>query len=98
MKTLTCIIAALALAAPLTTYAQNTTQPLTRAQVRADLVQLEKAGYRPSMNDPYYPQKIQAAEAKVQSMNASQGGYGGSADGTASGRPAIQGGIEAHSI
>ena len=38
--------------------------PLTRAQVRAELVQLEKAGYNP--NDWInYPENIQAAQAKI---------------------------------
>jgi Domain of unknown function (DUF4148) len=41
---------------------------LTRAQVRAELVQLEKAGWRPSMNmgnNPNYPAGIQAAEVRI---------------------------------
>lgn len=41
-------------------------QGLTRAEVRADLVRVEQAGYSPSTgSDPAYPADIQAAEAKV---------------------------------
>jgi hypothetical protein len=56
------VIAAL-ITAPLAAFAQSS-QPLTRAEVRADLVQVEKAGYNP--NDwIHYPENIQAAEARV---------------------------------
>jgi hypothetical protein len=48
------------------TFAQPATAPLTRAQVRADLIRTEQAGYRPAANnDPYYPADIQAAEARI---------------------------------
>lgn len=41
-------------------------QGLTRAEVRADLVRVEQAGYNPSIgNDATYPADIQAAEAKI---------------------------------
>lgn len=53
------------LATPLFAFAQSTNAPLTRAQVRADLVRLENAGYRPEADDATYPADIQAAEAKV---------------------------------
>ena len=50
---------------PLASFAQTTT-PLTRAQVRAQLVQIEKAGYNPARaRDNNYPADIQAAEARV---------------------------------
>lgn len=50
---------------PLASFAQ-TTAPLTRAQVRAQYVQLEKAGYNPARrDDATYPADIQAAEARV---------------------------------
>ncbi|MEK7927372.1 DUF4148 domain-containing protein, partial [Burkholderia contaminans] len=38
--------------------------------VRADLVRVERAGYRPISNDPNYPEDIQAAEAKVAAQQA----------------------------
>lgn len=72
-----------AIAMPLTSFAQ-TTQPVTRAQVKAELVQLEKAGYHPwDFSDTDYPDKIQAAEAKVAAQNqqAQNSGYGPSTTG-----------------
>jgi hypothetical protein len=63
-----------ALAAPVFVVAQTSAQtgnePLTRAQVRADLVRVEQAGYRPAVaNDVHYPEDIQAAEAKIAASN-----------------------------
>ncbi|WP_175811393.1 DUF4148 domain-containing protein [Burkholderia contaminans] len=65
MKSLIKAVALAALvAAPVVSFAQSNQQPLTRAQVRAELVQLEKAGYNP--NDWInYPENIQAAQAKI---------------------------------
>jgi hypothetical protein len=41
-------------------------QSVTRAEVRADLIRLEQAGYNPSAGeDASYPDKLLAAEAKV---------------------------------
>ncbi|SMG55538.1 DUF4148 domain-containing protein [Paraburkholderia susongensis] len=60
---------ATAIAFPAAGYAQESGSAVTRAQVRAELVQLEGAGYRPGRaNDPYYPADIQAAEAAVASQ------------------------------
>ncbi|WP_321840974.1 DUF4148 domain-containing protein [Paraburkholderia bannensis] len=72
MKTLiAAALAATVLAAPALSFAQtNNQQPLTRAQVRAELVQLEKAGYRPGLSSPYYPEDLQAAQARVAQQNA----------------------------
>ncbi|MEX3957560.1 DUF4148 domain-containing protein [Trinickia sp. EG282A] len=68
------VAVALAIAAPVASFAQSN-QPITRAQVRADLVQLEKAGYSPTRGaDPYYPSDIQAAEARVAAQNGSAAG------------------------
>jgi ABC-type sulfate transport system substrate-binding protein len=59
------LIAAAVIALPIASHAQSTST-VTRAQVRAELVQLEKAGYTPGRaNDPHYPDDIQAAEAKI---------------------------------
>jgi hypothetical protein len=52
-------------------FAQQSNAPVTHAQVRAELVQLEKAGYNPCCGkDPYYPAAIQAAVARVAAKNA----------------------------
>ncbi|HEY3599759.1 MAG TPA: DUF4148 domain-containing protein [Paraburkholderia sp.] len=76
MKTLiqTVVIAA-ALAAPVVSFAQSS---VTREQVRAELVQLEKAGYHPALgSDPHYPDDLQAAEARVAAQNSADHSYGG---------------------
>ena len=84
------VTAASALAVSLAAVAQSDTQaPVTRAQVRAELQQLEQAGYTPSRGeDVNYPQDVQAAEARVAAHNGSTG-YGGVVSGSsASGSPA----------
>ncbi|WP_374730247.1 hypothetical protein [Caballeronia cordobensis] len=54
-------------------------------------MQLERAGYNPSMDRTTYPAQIQAAEAKVAAQNG-QNSYGGVADtGSAAGGPAHTG-------
>lgn len=92
MKSLVqAVVIAAALAAPVASFAQSS-QPVTRAQVRAELVQVEKAGYHPGHADPYYPADIQAAQARVASENgtaqAVESGYGGVVGGASqSGHP-----------
>jgi type II secretory pathway pseudopilin PulG len=68
MKLIACIALAASVALPTLAFAQNDNSPVTRAQVRAELVQLERAGYSPATGEnPNYPSDIQAAEAKVAS-------------------------------
>jgi hypothetical protein len=82
MKSLLHAVAVAAvLAVPAVSFAQSSA-PLTRAEVRAQLVQLEKAGYQPGRNDPHYPDDIQAAEARVAAQNGASTGYGGVASGS----------------
>lgn len=71
MKALIKAVAlAVVLAAPVVSFAQSN-EPVTRAQVREQLIQLEKAGYNPATaNDYDYPANIQAAEARVAEQNA----------------------------
>jgi hypothetical protein len=90
---LTSIIPAIALASalaiPAVSFAQSN-DPVTRAQVRAELVQLEKAGYHVSDGHTNYPVEIQAAEAKVAAQNNAASGYGGVAGGSAqAGHPVV---------
>lgn len=60
------VITVAALTAPVIAFAQQSTGPVTRAQVRADLVNMEGAGYKPAKRDEAsYPADIQAAEARV---------------------------------
>jgi hypothetical protein len=70
-----------ALAAPAFAFAQNNA-PLTRAQVTAELVQLEKAGYSPGGNDNNYPQDLQAAEQRIWTQQNDATSYGSSTGGT----------------
>jgi len=57
------------LAAAMPSFAQ-TTHPLSRADVKAQLVQVERAGYSPAgLDDTTYPVDIQTAEAKVANNN-----------------------------
>ena len=75
MKKTLCTLLAAAILAPLASFAHAADGQLTRAQVRADLVQMEAAGYRPSTHDADYPSAIQSAEAKVQTMNDRAASY-----------------------
>jgi hypothetical protein len=73
--------------APALAFAQSA-DSLTRAQVRADLIRVEQAGYNPASNDDStYPADIQAAEAKAAAQSGATD-VGGSMQGsTSSSRP-----------
>ena len=77
-----------ALVAPSFAFAQSNA-PVTRAQVRAELIQLENAGYTPGGEQADYPQNLLAAEQRVaDQQRADVGSYGASSNGTtASGAP-----------
>lgn len=81
MKTLLIPTAVAAiLAFPGVSYSQTQQQaPLTRADVRGELVQLRAAGYDPS-DWVHYPQNIQAVEARVAARKANTS-YGPSTNG-----------------
>jgi hypothetical protein len=79
---------ATAIAFPVAGYAQESSSTVTRAQVRAELVQLENVGYRPGRaNDPHYPADIQTSEAAVASKGA-ESNVGSSVGGARSGSSA----------
>src|ERR1700729_4335298 len=85
------VVVVAVLAAPAMAFAQSSQQPLTRAEVKAQLIQIEKAGYNPATaNDYDYPANIQAAEARVAAQNGGTTGYGGVANGTADSGSAVQ--------
>jgi Domain of unknown function (DUF4148) len=86
MKNLICAILAAVLVVPAVSFAQTSNGPVTRAEVRADLVQLEKAGYQPAAKQNHYPDEIQAAEARVQA--ADYASHGGAPANTAAAAPA----------
>jgi Ni/Co efflux regulator RcnB len=71
------VVVAAALAAPVAAFAQSN-QPVTRAQVRAELVQLEQTGWRPGEGDrTTYPAQIQVA-----AENGSTSDVGGAVSGS----------------
>ncbi|MEM5400468.1 MULTISPECIES: DUF4148 domain-containing protein [Paraburkholderia] len=91
MKSLIQTVAvAVALVVPMASFAQSNA-PVTRAQVRAELEQLAKAGWHPGAGaDPHYPDDLLAAEAKVAAANGATSAYGGVAAGNSdAGRPAV---------
>ncbi|WP_454725200.1 MULTISPECIES: DUF4148 domain-containing protein [Cupriavidus] len=59
------VLVACVMAAPVVSFAQSAQGPVTRAEVRADLIRVEHAGYHPHGEDGAYPADIQAAEAKI---------------------------------
>jgi hypothetical protein len=85
MKSLIQAVAlAAVIAAPVAAFAQSE-QPITRAEVKAEVQQLEQAGYNPATaRDPQYPADIQAAEARVAAMKeqGNTSGYGSPAAGS----------------
>lgn len=80
MKLIQSLIVAAVVALPAVSFAQST-EGLTRAEVRAQLVELERAGYNPSSDQTQYPTNIQAAEARVNAEHNSA--YGASTGGSA---------------
>lgn len=97
MKSLVKAVAlAAVLAAPVVSFAQSN-QPVSRAEVRNELIQLERAGYHPESNNLTYPQDIQAAEARVAQENG-QTGYGPATAGSSqSGAPRSDGSVSSYS-
>jgi Domain of unknown function (DUF4148) len=91
MKSLIFAVAAASvLSMPLASFAQSN-HPLTRAEVKADLVRVEKAGYNPVAADPYYPADIQAAESRVaQQQGLENTSVGGAAAGSAQSGAAVE--------
>ncbi|MGF6774247.1 hypothetical protein P3T18_006762 [Paraburkholderia sp. GAS199] len=90
------------LAAPVASFAQSSQQPVTRADVRNQLIQLEQAGYNPATSsDPTYPQDVQAAERRVDAQNpaavaqtqeptADTSGYGSATNGSSQSGGVVQ--------
>ncbi|WP_027816429.1 DUF4148 domain-containing protein [Paraburkholderia bannensis] len=77
-------------AVPALSFAQD--HVVTRAEVRAELVQLQQAGYNASSDNNQYPTNLQAALSRIaanqtanQTANAA---YGGSANASEAGAPA----------
>jgi hypothetical protein len=74
------VVASLVLVAPVLASAQQPDAPIQRAQVRAELMSLERAGYTPG-----YPASLPAAEERLansQTPETQAGGYGPSLSGS----------------
>jgi len=82
MKLVQSFIVAAALTIPAVSSFAQSNEPITRAEVKAQLVQLEKAGYNPAGDQTQYPTNIQAAQARVNAQNGTATDFGGVADGT----------------
>ncbi|MGF6573781.1 protein of unknown function [Paraburkholderia fungorum] len=84
MTLLSKAVAVAIIAIPAFSYAQSTPN-VTRAQVRTELAQLEKAGYNPNV-DEEYPRDVQRAEAIVAAQKGDVSGYGSDLAGTTQSR------------
>ncbi|MEZ0606558.1 DUF4148 domain-containing protein [Paraburkholderia sp. IW21] len=60
------------LSAPIFSHAEST-GPVTRASVREELAQLEKAGYNPAHSDPNYTESLRAAQARISAQQEKNG-------------------------
>ncbi|PHP87095.1 hypothetical protein CFB52_021755 [Burkholderia sp. AU18528] len=87
--------AAVLLAAPVLSFAQQPTSPVTRAQVLQELIDLESVGYNPARGEVgNYPDDILAAQERLQAKRvaarkAAQAAYG------PAGEPATESGAAA---
>lgn len=100
MNALKQIVVAVALVAPMVSSFAQSNQPVTREQVRADLVRLEGAGYNPR-DWMHYPENIQAAEQRVAAQQgiaqADSSGYGPSVEGASQSGGATSGAVSTYS-
>lgn len=80
------VVVVASLAASTFAFAQEA-GPITRAQVKAELVQLEKSGYKPDGDHATYPAMTQVAEQGAQG----QGSVAATSYGSASGGTVISG-------
>lgn len=84
MKSLiNALISASVVAMPAVAFAEQSSAPLTRAQVRAELAQLQKAGYQAAAPGPYYPANLQAAMARVAGQSSIEKEATGKSDSSA---------------
>ncbi|MDN7182275.1 DUF4148 domain-containing protein [Caballeronia sp. SEWSISQ10-4 2] len=64
-SSITSFAIAFILVAPAASFAQAS-EPVTRTEVREQIVQIEKAGYTPGATDAYaYPENIMEVEARI---------------------------------
>ncbi|VXC70396.1 conserved exported hypothetical protein [Burkholderia sp. 8Y] len=65
----------LAIAIPISSLAQTSTQqvPMTRARAQCELRELESVGYRPWEEDFYYPRNLELAQARLAAKKRAEG-------------------------
>ena len=78
---ISAIVIASAFATPVFAQSQSGSG-LTRAQVKAELAQMEQAGYNPSADHATYPQMTQVAEQRVAVGESASPAYGTSTNGS----------------
>ncbi|MBR8305822.1 DUF4148 domain-containing protein [Burkholderia cenocepacia] len=95
MKSLVVTAAAVLLAAPALSFAQQAKSPVTRAQVLQELVDLESVGYNPARGEiGNYPDDILAAQERLQAKRLAERKAARAAYGPA-GEPATESGAAA---
>ena len=84
LKTLVpAVVLAASLGAPVLANAQQSSDTVTRAAVKADLVQMERSGYNVEGDHTSYPAQTQAAEQRVEtSQGVMATSYGPSVTGS----------------
>lgn len=91
------LVIAAAITFPVAGYAQNSSSTVTRAQVRAELIQLESQGYRPTHIGPDYPD-AQIAEASVATQKGPKSIVASSVGGVMSGSSAAGNHVAANAL
>ncbi|MBC8729591.1 DUF4148 domain-containing protein [Paraburkholderia sp. UCT2] len=86
-KTFIPVIALVSVLALPTMASASSNGPLTREQVRAELVQLQQAGYDRNHGDAHYPTHLQGALKSVAAQQALSGHGGVKSGSAASGAP-----------
>ncbi|SDH94983.1 DUF4148 domain-containing protein [Paraburkholderia phenazinium] len=83
MKTFSKIAISAVVLASTSVFSNAFAQGVTRAEVYADLVRVEQAGYNPAVSsDTTYPADIQAAEAKISAQDGERTANSGAVEAT----------------
>ncbi|HEM7893048.1 DUF4148 domain-containing protein [Burkholderia cepacia] len=96
MKAARILAVAVLAAIPALSFA-DTGHGLTRADVRAELVRLEQAGYNPARSEPHYPEDVAAALQVARSDQNGPSKSQGDNVADASTRAGHRGAAQAHS-
>ncbi|MBP0588685.1 DUF4148 domain-containing protein [Paraburkholderia sp. LEh10] len=61
------LVIAAVMALPVVSFAQSN-HPLARADVRAQLIELQRAGYNPATDSTQYPKNLEEAQARIEAQ------------------------------